>query len=48
MVPLFGRFQPRSRVLAVLYWLLVVVVVLVVLFAVFFYLDNYLPGQGMI
>jgi hypothetical protein len=48
MVPFFGRFQPRSPLLAVLYWVLVLVAVLAVLFAAFFYLDNFLPGQGMI
>jgi hypothetical protein len=48
MVPFFGRFQPRTPVLAALYWVLVAVVLLAALFAVFFFLDNYLPGQGMI
>jgi hypothetical protein len=48
MVPFFGRFQPHTPYLAALYWVLVVVVVLAVLFAVFFYLDDLLPGQGMI
>jgi hypothetical protein len=47
MVPFFGRFQPRPPLLAALYWVLLVVVLLAVLFAAFFYLDNYLPGQGM-
>ncbi|MGH2682077.1 MAG: hypothetical protein ACRDIX_02450 [Actinomycetota bacterium] len=48
MVPFLGRFQPRGLLLAVLYWVLVVLVLLAVLFAAFFYLDNFLPGQGMI
>lgn len=48
MVPLFRRFQPRNPLLAAVYWVLVVAVLLAVLFAAFFYLDNYLPGQGMI
>jgi hypothetical protein len=48
MVPFFGRFQPRNPALAVVYWVLVVAALLGVLFVVFFFLDNYLPGQGMI
>lgn len=48
MVPLFGRFQPRTPVLAALYWVLVVLVLLGLLFALFFFLDDFLPGQGMI
>jgi len=48
MVPFFGRFQPRNPLLAGVYWVLVVIVLLAVLFAAFFFLDNYLPGQGMI
>jgi hypothetical protein len=48
MVPLFGRFQPRSPVLATLYWIVVILVLLAALFAVFFFLDDLLPGQGMI
>ena len=47
MVPLLGRFQPRNPFLAVVYWIIVVVAALAVLFAVFFFLDDYLPGQGM-
>ena len=48
MVPLFGRFQPRHPLLAGLYWALVVAALLAILFVVFFYLDAYLPGDGMI
>jgi hypothetical protein len=47
MVPLLGRFQPRNPFLAAVYWVLVVAALLAVLFAVFFFLDDYLPGQGM-
>jgi hypothetical protein len=47
MVPFFGRFQPRTPLLAAVYWVLVVVVLLGLLSAVFFFLDDYLPGQGM-
>lgn len=48
MVPFLGRFQPRNPFLAAAYWVLVLVAILAVLFAVFFFLDDYLPGQGMI
>ena len=47
MIPFLGRFQPRNPLLAALYWVVVVVVLLALLFAVFFYLDDFLPGQGM-
>ena len=47
MVPFFGRFQPRNPFLAAVYWILVLAVVLAVLFTAFFFLDDYLPGQGM-
>lgn len=48
MVPFLGRFQPRNPFLAAFYWVLVVVVLLAILFVAFFYLDAYLPGDGMI
>jgi hypothetical protein len=47
MVPLLGRFRPRNPFLAALYWIVVVIALLAVLFALFFFLDDYLPGQGM-
>ena len=47
MVPFLGRFQPHNPFLAALYWIVVVAAVLLVLFAVFFFLDDFLPGQGM-
>ena len=47
MVPFLGRYQPRNPFLAVAYWIIVVVVALAVLSALFFFLDDYLPGQGM-
>lgn len=47
-VPFLGRFQPRNPFLAALYWLGVVAVLLALLFVLFFYLDDFLPGDGMI
>jgi len=41
------RAQPRNPFLAVLYWVVLLVVVVAALFALFFFLDNFLPGQGM-
>jgi hypothetical protein len=41
------RIQPRNPVLVVLYWILLLVAALSGLFVLFFYLDNFLPGQGM-
>jgi hypothetical protein len=48
VIRLLRRGQPKSPILAVLYWVAVIVVLLAVLFVLFFFLDNYLPGQGMI
>lgn len=48
MTRLLRRLQPGNPVLAVLFWVAVMVVVLAALFLMFFFLDNYLPGQGMI
>jgi hypothetical protein len=41
------RRQPRNPVLAVLFWMVATLVALAVLFVLFYWLDNYLPGQGM-
>jgi hypothetical protein len=41
------RRQPRNPVLAVLFWMVATLIALVVLFVLFYWLDNYLPGQGM-
>jgi hypothetical protein len=41
------RGQPRNPVLAVLFWMVATLIALVVLFVLFYWLDNYLPGQGM-
>jgi hypothetical protein len=41
------RRQPRNLVLAVLFWMVATLIALVVLFVLFYWLDNYLPGQGM-
>jgi hypothetical protein len=48
VIRLLRRLRPVNPVLAVLFWAAVVVVLLAALFLVFFFLDNYLPGQGMI
>jgi hypothetical protein len=47
MIRLLRRWQPRSPVLAFLYWVLVTMVVIGVLFVVFYFTDDLLPGQGM-
>jgi hypothetical protein len=41
------RHQPGNPFLAVLYWAMALAVALAALFVVFYWLDNYLPGQGM-
>ncbi|MGH2654267.1 MAG: hypothetical protein ACRDHV_07970 [Actinomycetota bacterium] len=41
------RRQPRNPVLAVLFWMVATLIALAVLFVLFYWLDNYLPGQGM-
>jgi hypothetical protein len=41
------RLQPRNPVLAVLFWMVATLIALAVLFVLFYWLDNYLPGQGM-
>jgi hypothetical protein len=47
MIGWLRRFQPVNPVLAVLYWMALTLVALAVLFVLFYWLDNYLPGQGM-
>jgi hypothetical protein len=47
MIGWLRRFQPVNTVLAVLYWMALTLVALAVLFVLFYWLDNYLPGQGM-
>jgi hypothetical protein len=46
MLGFLRRRQPRNPVLAVLFWALAVVVALGLLFVLFYWLDNFLPGQG--
>jgi hypothetical protein len=41
------RRQPRNPVLAVVFWIVATLIALAVLFVLFYWLDNYLPGQGM-
>jgi hypothetical protein len=41
------RRQPRNPVLAVMFWVVATLIALAVLFVLFYWLDNYLPGQGM-
>lgn len=47
MIRLLRRFSPRNPFLAVGYWLALIVVTLVGLFFLFFFLDQYLPGDAM-
>jgi len=47
MIGWLRRLQPRNPVLAVLFWMVATLVALAVLFVLFYWLDNYLPGQGM-
>ncbi len=41
------RHQPGNPLLMALYWIVLTVLALAVLFVLFYWLDNYLPGQGM-
>jgi hypothetical protein len=41
------RHQPNNPVLAILYWAGATLAALLVLFLIFYFLDDYLPGQGM-
>lgn len=47
MIGFLRKRQPRQPVLAVLYWLVLLLVTLAVLFTAFWFLDAYLPGEGM-
>jgi hypothetical protein len=47
MFAFLRKHQPRSALLAVLYWAGATLVALGLLFVAFYYLDNFLPGQGM-
>jgi hypothetical protein len=47
MLGFLRRHQPPNPLLAVLYWAGATLVVLALLFVAFYYLDNFLPGQGM-
>lgn len=47
MIGWLRGFQPRNPVLAVLYWMALTLLALAVLFVLFYWLDNFLPGQGM-
>jgi hypothetical protein len=47
MFAFLRRHQPRNPVLAVAYWVGATVIAVAVLFFVFYWLDNFLPGQGM-
>ena len=47
MIGFLRKRQPGHPALAFLYWVAVVVVVLAALFTAFWFLDAYLPGEGM-
>lgn len=47
MFAFLRRHQPGNALLAILYWAGAMVVVLGLLFVAFYFLDNFLPGQGM-
>ncbi|HZA60137.1 MAG TPA: hypothetical protein VE754_00460 [Actinomycetota bacterium] len=47
MIGFLRRRQPRNPFLAVVFWVLILAVTLGILFVAFYFLDNYLPGQGM-
>jgi hypothetical protein len=47
MLGFLRRRQPRNPFLAVLFWVGAMLVALAVLFVLFYWLDNFLPGQGM-
>ncbi|HEV3475116.1 MAG TPA: hypothetical protein VG602_07105 [Actinomycetota bacterium] len=41
------RHRPSNPWLAILYWAVVTLAALLGLFVIFYFLDDYLPGQGM-
>jgi hypothetical protein len=45
MLAFLRRHQPRNAALAALYWVLAVAAALGILFVIFYFLDNFLPGQ---
>lgn len=47
MIRFLRRRQPRNRALAVVYWVVITLAVLAGVFVAFYYLDSYLPGDGM-
>lgn len=47
MIGFLRRRQPRSPLLRVLYWLVVLAVAVGILFVIFYFADDLLPGQGM-
>lgn len=47
MIGFLSRLSPRNPLLAVLFWVALGVVALAGLFAAFWYLDRFLPGEGM-
>ncbi|HZB03987.1 MAG TPA: hypothetical protein VE737_06655 [Actinomycetota bacterium] len=47
MLGFLRRRQPRNPLLAVLFWAAATLIALAVLFVLFYWLDNFLPGQGM-
>jgi hypothetical protein len=47
MFSLLRRYQPKNPLLAILYWAGATLLALAVLFVAFYFLDNFLPGQGM-
>jgi hypothetical protein len=47
MLGFLRRRQPRNPFLAVLFWAGATLLALAVLFVLFYWLDNFLPGQGM-
>jgi hypothetical protein len=47
MIRFLRKYQPRSGLLAVLYWMLVSLAALALIFTLFYFLDSYLPGSGM-
>jgi hypothetical protein len=47
MLGFLRRRQPGNPLLAVLFWAAATLIALAVLFVLFYWLDNFLPGQGM-
>jgi hypothetical protein len=45
MIAFLRRHQPRSKAVAVLYWVVAVAVALGILLVIFYFLDNFLPAQ---